>query len=95
MWTTKAEAKAAFRRLANVLGKDTKPWVTGSDGITRAIIGAWYLETGDGYVIREIVNASGGVRNPLDAPRMSGREFIRAVHFAVNAIWNMESGAPE
>lgn len=88
MRTTQTEVRRAFTCLAAALGKDTKPWLTVA-GQTQANVGAWYLDANPaygGYVVCEMANESGGVYNPLGFMRMSGREFVWAVRFALDVL---------
>ncbi len=77
---TKRDAEAAFGRLARRLDKDC---------FDPFRVGAWTLDhnaTYGGFVIAEIVNEHGGETRPFGDRRMSAREFVQSVDFALRAI---------
>lgn len=84
------DAKAAFARLAKVLGKPLgDPWRKNKDtGKLEPVIGTWVLDSArayGGFRIEEILE-SGGVRTPFGNTRMPPREFCDAVHFAIDVL---------
>lgn len=90
---TRKEVSSAFERLAKALGKPTgKVWEKQPDGTLRATVGAWILDYAPmygGYNVEEIFNDRGAIIRPLSETRMSGREFVDAVYFAlcVLEVW--------
>ena len=95
---TRTDAENALERLAAALGKPLGHYrklrggevsTFGSDTYT-TIPGGWALDynpTYGGCVIEEIDDRGGtSVRRPLGDRRMSPREFVDSVWFALNAI---------
>lgn len=90
---TKANAEAAFERLAAKLGKSTAKtggpiWTRiGDRNVTR--VGAWLLDHNSiygGFVVAEIVNEGGGKAHPMGERRRPAREFCDVVYFAERVL---------
>lgn len=93
-------AETAFKRLAEVFGKQTLPWETvkgraalplppGEPPVTLTNVGAWTLDydhsTGT-YIIKEIADKTGRHTTPFGVFRLPADHFIVAVDMIIRAI---------
>ena len=78
---TRKDAERAFELLCKVTEhRQARAW---ND------VGGWQLDYNSaygGYVVHEVVTASGGVSEPLGSMRRTARDFCQSVNFAVRAI---------
>ncbi len=84
----RTNAEIAFKRLAEVFGKQTLPWET-VKGRAVPNVGAWTLDydsSTDTYIIREIVDKTGGDKLPFGVFRLPPDAFIVAVDMIIRAI---------
>lgn len=85
---TRQQVEYWFARLAEALGVSTVAW-TFEDGKSVAHVGAWGLDynpTYGGYVIYEIMNNGGGVREPFGPYRQRPAQFVQTCRFALDAL---------
>jgi hypothetical protein len=78
---TKNDAVKAYELLRNTLGR--------AEAKRYNQIGAWKLDYNyvyGGYVIHQIDNIHGGVLCPMGTDRKTAREFVRAIHFALDVL---------
>lgn len=86
---TRTHAQAAYERLRDALGKQEHVWKKDAKGHLRATPGQWTLDYNamyGGARIEEIHNDAGAVTTPLGDNRMSPREFVYAVRFALDVL---------
>lgn len=84
----RTNAETAFKRLAEVFGKQTLPWET-VKGRAVPNVGAWTLDydpSTDTYIIREIVDKTGRDKTPFGVFRLPPDSFIVAVDMVIRAI---------
>ncbi|MEM4134330.1 MAG: hypothetical protein QXV73_03960 [Candidatus Micrarchaeia archaeon] len=83
---TEKDCKEAFELLAKALGKSTE---TFNKETRQYNIGSWQLDYNSiygGAIIREIINENGGVTDPILKYRLSPKQFVTAVEFALKVL---------
>lgn len=84
--TTKKDCKEAFELLCKELGKSTDFF---NYQKKKYNIGAWRLDYNPiygGAIVREIINENGGLTEPVLKYRISAREFVTAIDFALKIL---------
>ncbi len=77
---TKRDCERAVARLADLLGKSTKPYIPSGGKGFKGNPGAWYCDYNSVYggaVVAEIVNEGGGITHPMGEGRMKPYSFCR------------------
>jgi hypothetical protein len=86
---TKKDAEKSAERLANTLGKKFGKCWTKKGNRNVAEIGCWTYDHNSVYGggnINEIVNESGGVREPFGSRRLKPESFVNAVNMSIKSV---------